>query len=362
VLTSGSPYTFLSTTGPFVQFSGSTAQTVILPNSTTCFVGQHFVIMNRSTADISIYLNDAITLFGTIVAGKEAELRLFINVSTNGIWDQFRTGSKTALATEVSGLLPIANGGTNSSTSLNNSRILVSSGGSIVEAAALTASMALATNGSGLPIATTTTSVELGYVNGVTSAIQAQFTTKANNALSNLASVAINSSLLPGTDNSINVGSASFRYSNVHALNSILYGSTSGNVTLKAAAATTTHILTLPSAQGAASTVLTNDGSGGLSWGTGSNTTETLTVITGATAVTIGTDTRHIANGVSNFTVTLSTAVGNDGKKFKLKNINTGIVTIDPNSAETIDGALTVTVNQYSSVDMVAYSGNWYLV
>jgi len=38
---------------------------------------------------------------------------------------------------DVSGILPIANGGTNSGTALNNSRIMVSAGGQIVEAAAL---------------------------------------------------------------------------------------------------------------------------------------------------------------------------------------------------------------------------------
>jgi hypothetical protein len=46
--------------------------------------------------------------------------------------------SSIDLTADISGVLPIANGGTNSSTALNDDRILVSSGGSIVEAAALT--------------------------------------------------------------------------------------------------------------------------------------------------------------------------------------------------------------------------------
>jgi len=45
---------------------------------------------------------------------------------------------KIGLTTHISGILPIANGGTNSSTALNNNRIMVSNGGSIVESAALT--------------------------------------------------------------------------------------------------------------------------------------------------------------------------------------------------------------------------------
>jgi hypothetical protein len=43
-------------------------------------------------------------------------------------------------------------------------------------------------------------------------------------------------------------------------------GATSGTLTLAVPTTVTSHTLTLPSAQGAASTVLTNDGSGGLSW------------------------------------------------------------------------------------------------
>lgn len=45
-----------------------------------------------------------------------------------------------------------------------------------------------------------------------------------------------------------------------------LYGSTSGILSVLPAAVTTSHSLTMPAAQGAASSVLTNDGSGGLSW------------------------------------------------------------------------------------------------
>ena len=45
--------------------------------------------------------------------------------------------SAVSLTTDVSGVLPIANGGTNSSNTLNNNRIMVSSGGKIVESDAL---------------------------------------------------------------------------------------------------------------------------------------------------------------------------------------------------------------------------------
>lgn len=78
----------------------------------------------------------------------------------------------------LAGVLPVANGGTNSLTALNNNRVMQSSGGAIVEAAAITASRALASDSNGIPVAATTTTTELNFVSGVTSAIQTQLNTK----------------------------------------------------------------------------------------------------------------------------------------------------------------------------------------
>ena len=58
---------------------------------------------------------------------------------------------KIGLTTHVSGILPIANGGTNSSTTLNNNRVMISSGGAIVEHSALTQNQIVYPNASGLP-------------------------------------------------------------------------------------------------------------------------------------------------------------------------------------------------------------------
>jgi hypothetical protein len=74
----------------------------------------------------------------------------------------------------TSGTLPIARGGTNSVTALNNNRVMISNGGAIVENSAITASRALASDTNGLPVASSVTSTELGYVSGVTSSIQSQ--------------------------------------------------------------------------------------------------------------------------------------------------------------------------------------------
>jgi hypothetical protein len=57
---------------------------------------------------------------------------------------------------------------------------MISSGSAIVEGSAITASRALASDAGGLPVASTTTSTELGYVSGVTSAVQTQINAKAD--------------------------------------------------------------------------------------------------------------------------------------------------------------------------------------
>lgn len=90
------------------------------------------------------------------------------------------TASDINLTNEVSGTLPINRGGTNSAAALNNNRFIVSSGGAIGEASAVTASRAVATDVNGLPTASATTATELGYLSGVTSAVQTQLDGKAD--------------------------------------------------------------------------------------------------------------------------------------------------------------------------------------
>lgn len=72
------------------------------------------------------------------------------------------------LTSGVTGTLPVANGGTNSSTALNSNRVIISSGGAIVEQSALTASRALVSDVSGLPVASSTTTTQLEYLSSST--------------------------------------------------------------------------------------------------------------------------------------------------------------------------------------------------
>lgn len=66
------------------------------------------------------------------------------------------------------------------SASLNNNRVIVSSSNAFTEAAAITASRALVSDSNGIPTHSSVTTTELGYVSGVTSAIQTQLGNKLN--------------------------------------------------------------------------------------------------------------------------------------------------------------------------------------
>lgn len=92
----------------------------------------------------------------------------------------YLSGVTSAVQTQLDGKEPsittlsVAKGGTNSGTALSNNRIMRSSSGSIVEASAITASRALISDANGIPTHSSVTSTELGYVSGVTSAVQTQ--------------------------------------------------------------------------------------------------------------------------------------------------------------------------------------------
>lgn len=72
-----------------------------------------------------------------------------------------------------------------------------------------------------------------------------------------------------------------------------------------------------------------------------------------------------LASG-SAFTITLYAASGNSGKILRVKKTDsslTNIITIDGNSSETIDGALTTTLNtQYEEITLVCDGSNWYIL
>ncbi len=215
--------------------------------------------------------------------------------------------------------LAVSRGGTGSGTALNNDRIMISSAGNIVENTALTGSRAMVTAASGLPSFSTVTAAELAFMSGVTSNVQTQLDSKLENVVedttpqlggaldaqsNNITAlgstvydgtgaltisgstieltagatdlalntfgggrVALNSTLIPDTDGTLDLGLPASRWGDLELQNTLgLHGATSGEISLQAAATTTSYTVTWPAAQGGSGEVLENDGSGNLSW------------------------------------------------------------------------------------------------
>ncbi len=109
-------------------------------------------------------INGNKTLTGTInLSSLTASLPLQLDGSKNIV-----STAINLAGSQVSGILPVANGGTNSSTALNNNRIMVSTSGKIQEAAALTDGQLLIGSTGVTPIAANITGSanQIGVTNG----------------------------------------------------------------------------------------------------------------------------------------------------------------------------------------------------
>lgn len=162
---------------------------------------------------------------GATVASGTAN-RLAYYTSSTAIGALAAITASRALASDSNGLPVAASTTTTELNGLNGltaSRAIATTAGGILTASAttatelaglngLTASRAIVTTAGGILTAATTTATEIGFVNGVTSAIQTQLNGKANTALSNLASVAINTSLISDSNGVDDLGSSGLRW------------------------------------------------------------------------------------------------------------------------------------------------------
>ncbi len=134
-------------------------------------------------------------------------------------------------------------------------------------------------------------------------------------------SLVVSATTIPSADNTYALGSSGARWTNLHALDVTLYGSSSGNIQIAAPSAPTSYSLALPTAQGAANTSLLNNGSGALSFGLVANAN-----IASAAAIAV--------NKLAALTV--STPVKTDGSGF----LTTGAINL---SGAEVTGNLPVT-------------------
>jgi hypothetical protein len=95
------------------QFTGTTTQTVVLPDATTLVTGNSFIISNQSTGTVTVNANGG-GLVKTFAAGTSGAVTVMSIGSAAGTWDPGTTATATGTVTAVS--VASANGFTGSSS------------------------------------------------------------------------------------------------------------------------------------------------------------------------------------------------------------------------------------------------------
>jgi hypothetical protein len=124
---------------------------------------------------------------------------------------------------------------------------------------------------------------------------------------------------------------------------------------------------TFPSAQGAAGTILTNDGYGALSWAEGAAQATSAPISTKSSNYTLTTaDGTILVDAISGgITITLPAAASAAETIFtiKKKDVTSNIVTVDANGAELIDGSTTYTLStQYEAIKIQSDGSAWWII
>lgn len=102
----------------------------------------------------------------------------------------------------------------------------------------------------------------------------------------------------------------------------------------------------------------------GPAWTEGSAASSTTLPFTNRTSTYTVDNEDCVVNCTSGtFTVTLPTAVGLEGQYFIVKNSGTGVITIDGDGSETIDGQSNkILAVQYESMTMISDGANWKVI
>lgn len=265
--------------------------------------------INASAAIAYSKLNLATSIVNADISGSAAIAYSKLNLATS------------IVNADISGSAAIAYSKLNLSTSIVNADINASAAIDLSKLAATTASRALVSDASGFVSASSVTSTELGYVSGVTSAIQTQLDDKT-----------LKSTLTTKGD---------------------IYAATAASTPARLAVGTDGQYLKANSST-----------STGLEWASVSNN---LTVVSKTTTYTATTTDDVILCDTSGgaWTLSLFAASGNSGKRLIIKKTTSDFtqLTIDPNSTETIDGQTTTTLDtQFETLTIVCDGTNWRVV
>jgi hypothetical protein len=211
--TAGTTTTLTVASAPIQQFTGSSTQTVVLPNATTLSVGTQFFVTNRSSGAVTVNMNGG-SLLQTLAASSYAIFTLINAGTAAGTWDSaYTSGGGSGTVTTVSvvsanGLAgTVANAGTTPAITLSTSvtGVLKGNGTAISAAVAGTDYMA--------PADFVTRETPAGTVNGVNATF-----TLANTPIANTESIFLNGLLQePGAGNDYTISAATITMLNIPA-------------------------------------------------------------------------------------------------------------------------------------------------
>lgn len=308
--------------------------------------------LNGVSSNIQTQL-DAIT---TLADGK-----ILLGNSSNEATEVTLTGDVTVSNAGVTAIASgaIVNADVNGAAAIAHSKM-----------AALTASRAMVTDASGVASASAVTATELGYVSGVTSAIQTQMDTKITENVGAIVDADVNASaaitrskLASGTASHVLINDGSGVMSSEASLDETRGGTAqtavvAGDILYGSAADTWSRL-----AKGSDGQVL-KLASGLPSWASAVASLSVSSKSADYTATTADDVLLVDASGAAR-TITLYAASGNSGKILHIKKTDSSAnsVTVDGNASETIDGATTkVLALQYESVTIVCDGSNWYVL
>ncbi|MBK8808400.1 MAG: hypothetical protein IPO21_17935 [Bacteroidales bacterium] len=245
-----------------LNLSGLTASKVIFTDASKNISTTGTIAVDQGGTGLAAYtVGDLIFASGATALSKLADVAAGNALISGGIGVAPSWG-KISLTSHISGILPIANGGTNSNAVLNNNRIMISSGGSIVENAALTNGQLLVGSTGAAPAAATLTGTanQVTITNGagtITLATPQDIATTSSPTFAGLNLSGLTASNVIFTDGSKNLSSSGTIAVNqggtgqsTYTNGQLLIGNTTGNTLTKATLTGTANQVTVTNGNG----------------------------------------------------------------------------------------------------------------